>query len=128
MNCRDYQQMISRLVDLELRAAASAELFEHLGRCAECREFLDTMMKLTAELDKIGMPLEFTEAVGGNKRLYVGDRPSALRLGQPRSLRSRLSTFALLIMLTLFIGLLFSVDISAQRSQEPIPQELVPSH
>ncbi|MCX6143379.1 MAG: hypothetical protein NTZ35_09175 [Ignavibacteriales bacterium] len=124
MNCVEYQQMISRLVDLELKAAASTELFEHLGKCAECREFLDTMMKLTAELDKVGMPLEHSESIS-DKRFYVGDRMSAPRMAGPRSFRSRISTFALLIMLTLFIGLLFSVNISAQRTQEPIPQELV---
>jgi len=123
MNCRDYQQMISRLVDLELNAAASAELFEHLGKCAQCREFLDTMMKLTAELDKIGVSQELSEEA--SKRPYVGDRKSTPRLSQHRSLRSRISTFALLVMVTLIIGLLFSVNISAQRPPEPVPQELV---
>jgi predicted anti-sigma-YlaC factor YlaD len=124
MNCRDYQQMISKLVDLELKAAASAELFEHLGKCAECRGFLDTMMKLTAELDRTGMPLELSE-VANYQRPYVGARVPISQFGQHHSLRSRISTFALLIMVTLFIGLLFSVNISAQRPQEPIPQELV---
>jgi predicted anti-sigma-YlaC factor YlaD len=123
MNCADYQQMISRLVDLELKAAASAELFEHLGKCAECREFLDTMMKLTAELDKVGTPPELSEATG-NQHPYVGASAPVPRIGRHRSLRSRISTFALLIMLTLFIGLLFSVNISAQRQPEPIPQEM----
>ena len=123
MNCRNYQQLISRLVDLEVKATASGEVFEHLGKCAECREFLDTMMKLTAELDKIGMPQELSEEA--SKRPYVGDRKSAPRLSQHRSLRSRISTFALLIMVTLFIGLLFSVNISMQNPTEPIPQELV---
>jgi predicted anti-sigma-YlaC factor YlaD len=57
MNCRDYQQMINKFLDLELKAAASGELFEHLGKCAQCREFLDTMIRLAAELDKVRMPL-----------------------------------------------------------------------
>jgi len=115
--------MISRLVDLELKARASGELFEHLGGCAQCREFFDTMMKLAAELDKVEMsPVLFEEA---GKRPYVADRKSAPRTVQRSSLRSRISTFALLIMLTLFIGLLFSVNISAQRQPEPIPQDLV---
>ena len=52
MNCRDYQQMISRLVDLELKAAASSDLFEHLGKCAQCREFFDSLTKLNMELEK----------------------------------------------------------------------------
>ena len=123
MNCVEYQQTISRLVDLELKAATSAELFEHLGKCAECREFLDTMMKLTAELDKIGMPQELSEEA--SKRAYVADRKSAPRRAQRRSFRARISTFALLIMLTLFIGLLFSVNIDKPSQAEPIPLELV---
>jgi predicted anti-sigma-YlaC factor YlaD len=123
MNCRDYQQMISRLVDLEVKATASAALFEHLGKCAECREFLDTMMKLTAELDKAAMPQELSEEA--SKRPYVADRRPAPRMAQRRSLRSRISDFALLIIVTLFIGLLFSVNINAQRPPEPIPQDLV---
>jgi predicted anti-sigma-YlaC factor YlaD len=124
MNCRDYQQMISKLVDLELKATASGEVFEHLGQCAQCREFLETTMKLTAELDNIGMLAELAEAAG-NHRPFVGARTSVPSFGQHRSLRSRISTFALLIMVTLFIGLLFSVNISAQKPPEPIPQELV---
>ena len=113
--------MISRLVDLELKASASAELFEHLGKCAQCREFLDTTMKLTAELDKIGMPPELVEAAG-NQRPYVGARTSVPGFSQHRSLRSRISTFALLLMVTLFIGLLFSVNIEKSSQAEQIPQ------
>jgi predicted anti-sigma-YlaC factor YlaD len=121
MNCRDYQQMINRFVDLEQQASASAELFEHLGKCAKCREFFDTMMKLSTELDKIAVPLDLSEAPS-SQRFYAGDRKPAPRLAQHRSLRSRISDFALLIIVTLFIGLLFSVNISAQRQSEPIPQ------
>jgi predicted anti-sigma-YlaC factor YlaD len=61
MNCVDYQRTISRLVDLEVKAAASADLFEHLGKCAECRGFLDTLTKLNMELDKSQLLTELTE-------------------------------------------------------------------
>jgi predicted anti-sigma-YlaC factor YlaD len=124
MNCSENQRMISRFVDLEVKATASGDLFEHLGKCAQCREFLEGTMTLIAELDKAGMPPELSE-VAGNEREHLGARVSVPRYGQHRSLRSRISTFALLIMLTLFIGVLFSVNISAQRPQEPVPQELV---
>ena len=123
MNCVDYQQMINRLIDHELKATASAKLFEHLGKCAECREFLDTMMKLTAKLDKVEMPPELSEEA--SRLVYVADRKSAPRIAQRRSFRARISTFALLIMLTLFIGLLFSVNIDKPSQAEPIPLELV---
>ena len=124
MNCVEYQQRISRLVDLEVKATASTELFEHLGTCAQCREFFDAMMKLTTELDNIDVPRELYEEAS-IQRPFVDARPSFARFDQPRSLRSRISTFALLVMVTLFIGLLFSVNINAQKPQEPIPQELV---
>jgi predicted anti-sigma-YlaC factor YlaD len=123
MNCGDYQHMISRLVDLDLKATASSELFVHLGKCAQCREFLDTTMKLNAELDKIGVMPELLEGANYQQPFVVASM-SVPRFGQHRSLGSRISTFALLLMVTLFIGLLFSVNIDKPSQTEPIPQEL----
>jgi hypothetical protein len=76
-------------------------------------------LPMPAALD--GKVLQF--AVAQSRR--ANDREPVQQLRQRRSLRSRISTFALLIMVTLFIGLLFSVNISMQRPPEPIPQGLV---
>jgi predicted anti-sigma-YlaC factor YlaD len=61
MNCVEYQRMISRLVDLEVKATASAELFDHLGKCADCRAFFETLTKLNIELEKAQLLTELTE-------------------------------------------------------------------
>jgi predicted anti-sigma-YlaC factor YlaD len=124
MNCAEYERIISKLVDLEVKATTSGELFEHLGTCARCREFFDLVMKVNAELDNIGTPIELSEAAS-SRRPYVGVHASIPRFGQQRSLRSRISTYAMIVLLTFFIGLLFSVNINAQRQPEPIPQEMV---
>jgi predicted anti-sigma-YlaC factor YlaD len=119
--------MISRLVDLELKATTSSELFEHLGRCAQCREFYDTMMKLSAELDKIGTPLELSEATS-NQRPYVGlsfvssgskevrryspDAPAIAQSAKPRNIGSSIRTLALAILIIVIGCVMFSTTIS----------------
>ncbi len=35
MTCADYQRTINRFIDHEVKATECAELFEHLGKCAE---------------------------------------------------------------------------------------------
>ena len=141
MNCRDYQQMISKLVDLELKATVSSELFEHLGKCAECREFFDTLMKLTAELERIGTPLELSEATS-NQRPYVGPSfvpsrskgvlrhsPDAAAVpleSKPRTIGSFIRTLALAILIIVIGCVMFSTTISVgARGAEAIrlPQE-----
>jgi predicted anti-sigma-YlaC factor YlaD len=58
MNCVDYQKLISRVVDLEVKATASGALFEHLGKCAQCREWLDTLLRMNVEYEKIQLTFE----------------------------------------------------------------------
>jgi len=134
MNCRDYQQMISKLVDLELKATVSSELFEHLGK-------FDTLMKLTAELERIGTPLELSEATS-NQRPYVGPSfvpsrskgvlrhsPDAAAVpleSKPRTIGSFIRTLALAILIIVIGCVMFSTTISVgARGAEAIrlPQE-----
>ena len=123
MNCNDYQHWINRFTDHEARATESAELFEHLGKCAECRGFLDALMKLNAELDRVQTVAELENDMSTEHRAF-GDRRAVRGVTKQTSLRSRVSTFALLIIVTLFIGTLLSVDVRMQRTPEPVPQEL----
>jgi predicted anti-sigma-YlaC factor YlaD len=131
MNCDEYQQQVSKLLDNAHEKGKAADVFSHLGVCESCREFFESTMQIRLAMRSAG-PLPMSEAMDvellqkapfENRR--IRDRGAIQRLGQHRSLRSRISTFALLIMVTLFIGLLFSVNISAQGPPEPIPQELV---
>lgn len=131
MNCEEYQLQVSKLLDNALEKSKTPELFSHLGGCDRCREFFESTMHIRLAMrsaESLPMSaamdtkvLQFAVIQSGRAH----DRGAVQRLGQHPSLRSRISTFALLIMVTLFIGLLFSVNISAQRPPEPIPQELV---
>lgn len=131
MNCEEYQQQVSKLLDNALEKEKRADVFSHLGICEKCREFFESTMQIRLAMrSAAALPMSTamdTEVL--QLALTHGpqapDRGPVQRLSEHRSLRSRISTFALLIMVTLFIGLLFSVNISAQRPPDPIPQELV---
>jgi predicted anti-sigma-YlaC factor YlaD len=127
MNCNDYQRWINRIVDHEARATESTELFEHLGKCAECCGFLDALMKLNAELERIQTVAESEKDMSTEHRAF-GDRRAVRCAAKHGTLRSRILTFALLIMVTLFIGTLLSVDVRLQRTPEPVPQEMAQPH
>lgn len=57
MNCSEYQRMISKFVDFEIKATQNVNMFEHLAKCAQCREFFDVLMNLNVELDKVQNPV-----------------------------------------------------------------------
>ena len=131
MSCEEYQQQVSKLLDNALEKGKTADVFSHLGICEKCREFFESTMYIrlamrTAESLPISAAmdtkvLQFAVAQSGRAH----DHGPVQRFGQHRSLRSRISTFALLIMVTLFVGLLFSININMQKPAEPIPEELV---
>ena len=106
--------MISRLVDLELNAAASAELFEHLGKCAQCREFLDTMMKLAAELDKVQFSVEQEKQLHLPPMVKLIDRQGN-PAGVTQTRTTRIRTAAFLALLVLIIGFVWSATLPNQE-------------
>ena len=131
MNCEEYQQQVSKLLDNALERTKTPDVFNHLSTCEGCREFFDSTMRIRRAIQSAA-PLPMSEAMDADvlrhamaQSQWAHDRGPVQRLSQHRSLLSRISTFALLIMVTLFIGLLFSVNINAQKPPEPIPQELV---
>jgi predicted anti-sigma-YlaC factor YlaD len=130
MNCEEYQQLVSKLLDNALEKENMADVFSHLGTCERCREFFGSTMHLRQAM-RGATPLTTSATMDADllRRAMVQSRQAPDR--EPvhgsthhRSLRSRLSTFALLIMVTLFIGLLFSVNIEKPNQAESIPQEL----
>jgi len=46
VNCDEYEEMMSALVDGMLDPAASPVLFAHLGACAGCQEYLRHLLRL----------------------------------------------------------------------------------
>lgn len=50
MNCEKFQETISQYIDGELQPDQESELFQHLGACDRCREFLRSALHLRSEL------------------------------------------------------------------------------
>lgn len=46
MNCEQYQEHISRLLDDELAREQTAAVFRHLAECAECRSFFFSVQEI----------------------------------------------------------------------------------
>jgi predicted anti-sigma-YlaC factor YlaD len=116
MNCNDYQQWINRFIDHEARATESAELFEHLGTCAECRVFYDTIVTLGAELDKIDLSLnESADAQWSPSRQPIN------RIPEQRRIVPRPSTLAFVIVVMLVVSLLFSVNVTIEKPAQTTP-------
>jgi predicted anti-sigma-YlaC factor YlaD len=55
MTCDDYKLKISALLDGEIAAADSAEIFRHMGTCIDCRQFWQDVFGLNAQLDVVGL-------------------------------------------------------------------------
>lgn len=54
MTCDEYQSRINALLDGEVAAADSGEIFNHLGSCPDCRLFWHNMLTLNAQLEIAG--------------------------------------------------------------------------
>jgi hypothetical protein len=126
----DQRILISQYVDAELVLSEEEGLFGHLAECGECREFLRHSLRLRADL--MEDPFRMGESAGSDRTapanggsFYALDRRPVISNVRRSRLRSRISTFALIVMVTLFVGFLFSVKISMQKQSEPTPQELV---
>jgi predicted anti-sigma-YlaC factor YlaD len=116
--------MISRLVDLELKATASAELFEHLGKCAQCREFFDNLMRLNLELDNAQAPVALEREIGDQLSEKLGKKRElqVIRTAQIRFDRWR--TAALLALMVLITGLFWSMTLPMQSEDRfGVPRE-----
>lgn len=52
-----FQEQISRLLDNDLREEESTPLFAHLSSCRECREFLQSCLRLRSGLAADSLPV-----------------------------------------------------------------------
>lgn len=50
MNCNEYQELVSALIDNELQESESATAFHHLGECGRCRSFMRTLLQSRSAL------------------------------------------------------------------------------
>jgi len=118
MTCADHQKTINRFIDHEIKATDCADLFEHLGNCAECRQFYDSINNLGIELDKINSPIgDFADG------LQRWAQDSTYQFGRQRRLAPRPSTLAFVIVLMLVVSLLFSVNVTIEKPTQTLPSE-----
>ena len=122
MNHEQYQELASQFIDLEIGPESEQELFQHLGTCAECREFLKAAWQL--QFDIFATKPKRSPSPARTQKRYVTDRGPALRVVPQMPTPFRISTFALLLMVTLIVGILFSASVRVQRAPEVAPQVL----
>jgi predicted anti-sigma-YlaC factor YlaD len=114
MNCVEYQRTISRFVDLEVKATASADLFEHLGKCADCRQWFDTLLRLNVECDKIQLTFESENESNIPPKMKMADQlPVHQDPRQTRITRARAAAFLMALML--IIGFAWSATLPNQK-------------
>ncbi|MBM3300784.1 MAG: zf-HC2 domain-containing protein [Deltaproteobacteria bacterium] len=61
MSCRDYERMISLLLDGRLAEASIEELRLHLGRCAECQVLYRRLRSLNEQVEGLERPVPAAE-------------------------------------------------------------------
>jgi predicted anti-sigma-YlaC factor YlaD len=114
MNCAECERMISRFVDLEVKATGNGDLFEHLGKCAECRQWLDTLLRMNVEYEKIRLTFESENESNIRPKIKMMDKlPIHQGLIQTQSTRAR--TAAFLMALMLIIGIAWSATLPKQE-------------
>ena len=57
MNCDEFQEQLSALIDNELADGEAEGLFRHMGECVECRSALRSHMELRSDLKEDFPPL-----------------------------------------------------------------------
>jgi predicted anti-sigma-YlaC factor YlaD len=117
MNHEHYQQLVSEFIDREIRAADEEELFAHLNSCGECREFLKAACRMQADMAA-------TKPQSHGRASYAVDRHPVRHQFRQSKRRSSISTVVLLVMVTLIVGMLFSANVTVQRSPETSTEEV----
>jgi predicted anti-sigma-YlaC factor YlaD len=76
MTCNESEHLISRLIDGELHSTLSAPLFNHLGECDSCREFLCHTQQIDIRIRRsIVETLGDRSGVSERRSRYAGNSP-----------------------------------------------------
>lgn len=113
MNHPHYQELTSQFIDRELGPEGEAELFGHLGTCAECREFLKESVRLQADLAMGKFKAVMSKQVGRSQP-YAPDRPVLASVSN-QAKYARVRTAVLLVMIVLIAGLFWSTTLPRQN-------------
>ena len=122
MNCEQYQEQISQLIDGELLPAAETELFVHLGVCEHCRTFLKNTLSLRNTLAfnrQIDVPASLDQhvrAFGSSAAKSMRHMPW-LRTGRMYSFRA--------IGLAVLVSIITTVSVSSLWYHHVQPQQTI---
>ena len=135
MNCEEYQQQVSRLLDNALGKEKMADLFRHLGECEECRVFFGTSMQLRQAM-RSAVPMQVPESVDGEVLGFAASRQSAVSDAAPQPFglsnhTSRISirTVALAVLVLVIGCVMFSTTISIDtQGASPSAFQTIPAN
>jgi anti-sigma factor RsiW len=105
MTCEDHQIQISRLIDGEMLLGQSMEVFNHLGKCQECRAYYLQLQRLNASLEQVRRTGIEPSAI--RQRRTLPKSPHRVQKFWSERITVRLPVAAALI-LVLLLGLFFS--------------------
>lgn len=125
MNCEQYQQQVSKLIDGMLEEVHQIGLFAHLSKCSECRRFYVSANRIRLSLTEatpFTMPSAVDDRVFAYLRNKMGQR-LAYRQPVPRTIWQRtipipVPTVILFLLMLLFAGMLFSANPEVQAFPE----------
>ncbi len=118
-----YQEQISQLIDNELPGNESPGLFVHLSVCQECRGFFYESMQLRSRLSSAPVPSLTTYAEHNPwSSSHVRREPSRRTFAEfnssSKGTAGQFPAIALMLLMLVVGGLLFSTKVEIQRPQE----------
>ena len=123
----EYQELVSQYIDEELEEGSESVLFQHLGECGQCRDFLRSSLALRTQIlrTKESAPStlrpDFAQERAKNKTI----ERDLLVLAWKRKVP--LPVAASVAILLLLSGLMFSSVTPQSQNMDEFPSEMNPS-
>jgi hypothetical protein len=109
-----FEELVSLFIDREIGVEQEQELFAHLASCEECRGFLKASMMLQGDIKstKPGIPA----SMGGARSGFAPDDRPVQGARLQSTTRQPVTTFVLLMLITLVVSFLFSARVEVRRT------------
>jgi predicted anti-sigma-YlaC factor YlaD len=111
MNCEQYEEQISLLLDGELDISGESGLFGHLGMCKQCREYLKNIISLRnvlAQAPPMSVPVSLDKRVLSDHSLTKAITPYANFIRHYTNARYSFRAVGLAIIVSALLSMLFS--------------------
>jgi len=140
MTCTSYQEQISGMIDDELADRQKPELFFHLSECTECREFLQSCLRLRSSLVRargMSVPSKIDERIermsfgeSASRHAGLGRRLWNTQIAFPIPVAASIALLLVVVSLIFSPLLVISGDEDVRTSQEAlssVPPQLRPA-